>query len=82
MIQPSFRTLLVPAIGITPLLQPALVPTDEAAIALAAVAMRADDEHQVTSTAQTNPLPENHFAGDRHMSSPAGLDNGSGFVAP
>jgi hypothetical protein len=46
------------------------------------IAMRAEEERRPAFTAQTNPQPQNYFAIDRHLPSPAGLDNGSGFVAP
>jgi len=41
MIEPSFRTLLVSAIGTTPLMEPGLLAAGKAAIALPAVTVRA-----------------------------------------
>jgi hypothetical protein len=61
MIEAALWTPLVPAIGRTPLFQPGLVTTREAAVALSAVTMRAEKERRAAALAQTNPLPENRF---------------------
>ena len=81
-IEPAFGTLLMTTIGVAPLIQAGLVPAMQTAIAMPTVAMRAEEECRPTFTAQTHPQPQNHFAMHRHPPSPAGLDNGNGFVAP
>ena len=75
MIQPSFRTALMAAVGSAVLLNPGFSAARGAAIALAAVTMLADPEHGLTSAA--NPLPKNCFARNRHARQQAGLDNGN-----
>lgn len=77
MVQPSFRTPLVPAVCPASLLQPGLSAASGVAIALSAIAVLADPEHLVAFAALANPLPENHFAMSRHRCTPAGLDNGN-----
>ena len=77
MVEPSFRALLVPAIGAPPLLQPCLLAAGDAAIALPAIAMRAEEEDGATVAAEANPLPENHIAVNRHACAEAALDNGN-----
>jgi hypothetical protein len=81
MIEPAFRTLLVPEVGATPLTPAGLVATGGAAITLSAIATRTEKEDHMTFTTQANPLPGNHFALTRHACSQAGLDNGNGSVA-
>ena len=82
MVEPSFRTLLMSAIGSAPLPLPRLITASEAAVALSAIAMRTEKEHCEAVVEQANPLPENCFP-MRHHASPQGvLDNGSRFVAP
>ncbi len=81
MIEPSFRTLLVPAVGGPSLTLAGLRAAGEAAIALSAVTVRAEEKYGVTLAAQTNPQPENRFALHRHARRQAGLDNGSDSVA-
>ena len=81
MIPPSFRTVLVTAVGTAALMESGLITAGEAAIALSAVTVRAEIEHRSAFAAQANPLPENQFAMSRHASSQAGLDNGNGFVS-
>jgi len=81
MILPSFRTVLVTAVGTAALMEPGLITAGETAIALSAVAVRTEIEHRMAFAARANPLPENHFAMLRHAPSQAGLDNGNGFVA-
>ncbi len=77
MVQPSFDTPLMPAVGTASLLASCGGAAGEAAITLSAITVLTDPEHCVTSTAAANPLPENHFAVNRHARAPAGLDNGS-----
>jgi hypothetical protein len=65
MIEPAFRALLVPGVGPTPLLEASLLAASGAAIAMAAVAVRADEKHRTTLFAHANSLPENRFAVNR-----------------
>jgi hypothetical protein len=81
MVVPSFFTLLIPAVGATPLMEPGLSAAGEAAIALSAIAAGAEEKDREAFTARASPSPENHFAQNRHASSQAGLDNGTGSVA-
>jgi len=82
MIEPSFGTLLVPAVGAPSLVDSGMLTAEGAAIALSTIAVRAHEENCVTLATEANPLPEYRFAMNcRHASSQAGLDNGDGFVA-
>ena len=72
MIKPAFRALLVPGVGPPPLLEASLLAASGAAIAMAAVAVRADEKHRATLFAHANSLPENRFAVNRHAFSQAG----------
>jgi hypothetical protein len=78
MIEPALRTLLVPAVSRAMLPEPSFGATSRAAIALPAVAVRANPEDRLASLAATNPRPENHFSMNRHRCAPAGFDNGNG----
>jgi hypothetical protein len=78
MIQPSFRTPLMPAVGAASLLQACCGPASGTAITLAAIAMLTDPEHSMTSAAAADPLPENRFAMKRHARHGRGLDNSNG----
>jgi hypothetical protein len=82
MIELPFGAILVASVG-APLLLPAgLLAALVAAIAVSAVAVRADEENRVAAFTKANSLPQNRFAmNHRHASSQAGLDNGSGLVA-
>ena len=77
MVVPSFFTLLIPAVGATPLMEPGLSTAGEAAIALSAIAAGAEEKDREAFAARANPSPENHFAQNRHACSQAGLDNGN-----
>lgn len=66
MIEPALRTLLVPAVGRAVLPEPGFAATSRAAVALPAVAVRANPEHRLAPLAATNPRPENHFSMNRH----------------
>jgi hypothetical protein len=66
MIEPSFRTLLVPAVGGPSLMLAGLRAAGEAAITLSAITVRAEEKYGVTFAAQTNPEPKNRFALHRH----------------
>jgi hypothetical protein len=69
MVQLSFRTPLVAAVGTTPLLATGLVAAGGATIALAAVTVLTDPEQRVASAAAANPLTENYFVVmNRHAS--------------
>jgi hypothetical protein len=82
MIEPSVGALLVAGVGAPSLVEAGSLTAWGAAVALSAIAVRADEEYCVTLVTQANPLPEYRFAVScRHASSQAGLDNGRGFVA-
>jgi hypothetical protein len=74
--------LLVPAIGAASLPESRSVTAENAAVTMAAIAMRADQECRATLRSRTKPLSQNDFAVFRHASLEAALDNGNGFVAP
>jgi hypothetical protein len=78
MIEPAFRTSLVPAVGGTALLAPGYCAASRAAIALPSIAVRTNPEHRLAFLAATNSLPENHFAVKHHPPTPADFDNGNG----
>jgi hypothetical protein len=78
MIEPAFRTPLVAVVGETVLLPPGFGPASCAAIALAPITVRTNPEHRLASRAAANPLPENHFALNRHPSAQADFDSGNG----
>jgi hypothetical protein len=78
MIKPAFRTLLVAPVGDTVLPPPGLRAASRAAIALPPIAVRTNPEHRLASLAAANPLPENHFAMNRHPPMQADFDNGNG----
>ena len=73
-VQPAFRTPLVPPVGYTTLLAPRFRTASCAAIALPAVAVRTQPEHRLASLAAANPLPENHFSMNRHPRARADFD--------
>jgi len=82
MIELPFGALLVASVGAPPLLPTGLLAALVAAVAVSAVAVRADEENRVAALTKAKPLPQNRFAmNHRHASSQAGLDNGSGLVA-
>jgi hypothetical protein len=81
MVESTFAALLMPAIGTAALLEPGPIAAGNAAITLPAITVRAHKKDRVASAAQANPLPQNHFAMNRHARSQAGLDNGDSFVA-
>ena len=80
-IEPSFRTLLVAAIGATPLTEPSLVAAGQAAITVPAITVGTEKKDRAAFAAPTNSQPENHLALQRHACSQAGLDKSSPFVA-
>jgi hypothetical protein len=66
------------AVGSTPLPAPSFGAASRAAIALPAVAVRANPEHRLASLAATKSQPENHFSLNCHPPTQAGFDNGNG----
>ena len=81
MIESAFHALLVQGVGPTPLSGAILFAASDAAIAMAAIAVRANEKHHETLFAQADSLPEDRFVMSRcHAPSQAGLDNGSDFV--
>src|SRR5262249_43552436 len=61
MVEPSFRTLLVAAIGAAPLTKPGLRAARDAAIPLPAVATRAEEEDGAALPAHADPYFEDYF---------------------
>jgi hypothetical protein len=82
MIEPSLAAPLVAPVGGPPLLAAGLFAALGAAVAVAAITVRADEENRLAGLTKANPLPQNRFAmNHRHASSQAELDNGTGLVA-
>ena len=82
MIEPSFRAPLVASVGPPALLRAGMLAARDAAIAMSAIAVRAEEEDRLALLTKANPLPQNRFVVNRrHASSQAGLDNGRRFVA-
>ena len=73
MIEPSFRAVLMTAVGSPPLSQPRRSAAFRTAIAMSAITVLTDPEHR--PAADTESLPQNH-AMCRHFPSADGLDNG------
>jgi len=78
MIEPALQTTLVAPVGSAALLASSLRAASRAAIALPAVAVRANPEHRLASLAATNSRPENHFSMNRHPPTAAAFDNSNG----
>jgi hypothetical protein len=78
MIEAALQTTLVTAVGGAALLAARLHAASRAAIALPAIAVRANPEHRLASLAATNPRSQYHFSMNRHTSTPADFDNGNG----
>ena len=73
MIEPSFRAPLVAPVGGPPLPAASLVAALGAAVAVSAIAVRADEENRLAALSKAKPLPQNRFAVYyRHASSQAG----------
>ena len=73
MVELPFGALLVAFIGAPPLLAAGLVAALFAAVAMAAVTVRADEENRLAALTKAKPLPQNRFAvNHRHASSQAG----------
>lgn len=81
MIEPTFRALLVPAIGAASLAQSGLIPAGRTAIALPAVTARTQKKDRATFAAQANAEPQRQLAMTRHACSQATLDTNGCFVA-
>ena len=62
-IEPAFRALLVPPVGVPPLLPPLFLPASVATVPVAPVTMTADPEHRATAGAPANPSAQERFAG-------------------
>src|SRR5450432_1268111 len=75
------RALLVPCVGRPPLLQPGLIAALDAAIAVPAITVLADEKYSAALLTATNPKKEYRFAMyQRHTEAQAGLDNEGRFV--
>ena len=61
-IEPSFPTLLVPPVGVPPLLPPRFLPAALAAVLVPPVTMTTDPEHQATAGPPAEPLTQGIFA--------------------
>jgi hypothetical protein len=79
MIQPSFPTLLMSAVGTAPSPDLGGGATSGAAIAVPTIAVLTDPEHRAASAA--SPLTENYFAMNRHARPQTGLDKGNRSMA-
>ena len=64
-IEPSFPALLVPLVGVPPLLPPRFPPASLAAVLVAPVTITADPEHHATAGPPAKPLTQRLFAGLR-----------------
>jgi len=80
MVQPAFGALLVTAVGATSLAEPCVSATGETAIALAAIAADAQEEHDAAFAVPANSSSE-AIVRRRHAHWQAALDNGSSSVA-
>jgi hypothetical protein len=78
MIEPALQTPLMAAVSSAALPAPRFRAASRTAIALSAVAVRANPEHRLASLAATNPRPENHFSMNRHWPTEAAFDNSNG----
>ena len=81
MIQSSFQTPLLAAVGAAALLEACCGSASGTAIALTAITMLEDPEHSMTSAAAANPLPEDRFARKGRARHGRGLDNSNGSMA-
>jgi hypothetical protein len=62
MIEPPSVALLMPFIGLPSLLKPGLIAALGSAIAVSAIAVRADEEYRAALLTATNSKKENRFA--------------------
>ena len=82
MIELAFGALLVPLVGLPPLSSAGLIAACDAAIAVPAIAVRAEEKHGVAVVAETNSMKENRVVMNRrHAWLQARLDNGTRIVA-
>ena len=81
MIEPTFRTPLVTAVGGAASPEPGFGAARQAAIALSLIAVRTDPVHRVTTLAETNSRTENHLAMNRHAPCWAALWQRQRFMA-
>jgi hypothetical protein len=72
MVEPAFRTALVAAVGVAPLLASRFGTASDAAIALSSITVLTDPEHRVASIATADPLTENDLAMNRQCQPIAG----------
>ena len=77
-VEPTFETLLIPAVGRPVLPAPGFGAARRAAIALSAIAMCTNPEHRLASPAAANALPEKYFSMNRHPPTQADFDNRNG----
>jgi hypothetical protein len=75
MVEAPFGTLLMAAVGFTALSAAGFLAATEAAITLAAIAVRAEIEHRPTGRKVTNALAENCGTSSRHRFREAAVDN-------
>jgi hypothetical protein len=73
MIEPAFPTPLVAVVGSAVLSAPGLAAASRTAIALSAVAVRANPEQRLASLTATNAQPENPVSMNRHPPHSGGL---------
>jgi len=78
MIEPALPTPLIAVVGSAVLSAPGFATASRAAIALSAVAVRANPEQRLASLAATNARPENDFSMNHHPPTQAGFDKGNG----
>jgi hypothetical protein len=76
MVESSFRTSLMTAVGATALPAPGFRTAGVTAVSLAAVAVPADPEQCVTCPAKATPLTKHHLAVKIHVRREAALDHG------
>jgi hypothetical protein len=81
MIEPTFRALLVPAIGAASLAQSGLIPARWTAITLPPVTVRTQKKDRATFAPQAKAEPQRQLAMTRHACSQAALDTIGCFVA-
>jgi hypothetical protein len=77
MVEPAFRTALVAAVGVAPLLASHFGTAGDAAIALSTITVLTDPEHRVASVATADPLTENDLAMNRQCRPMAGWTTGN-----
>ena len=75
------RTLLMPAIGEASLPESSDPSAVEAAIALSAIAVAAQEKPTPAFAVAARSLSKHHFVDGRHTGSQAALDTGGNFVA-